>query len=248
MERPQAIRTLAPQGPPAGIYDTSYTPEVAAAICRRLLAGESLRAICREDARMPTERTVWKWARAHREFAVMKRHALETARARALAAQASRDAARRAAKAGARAARGWRPGGGRASGYDQEVAAMICAQLMEGESLEEICREPAMPSVATVYNWLRRRPAFLEDYRFARKVARDVLLARANDEAPWAGSLAASMRGLKRRMKAARRRAAQISGARLAAPRGPAAVRIKAREPDGSERVIYEAGDWEGGA
>src|SRR5258708_3873989 len=57
-------RTLAPQSAP-GIYASTYTPERGAAICRRLAAGESLRAICRADPAMPTEKTVWNWARAH---------------------------------------------------------------------------------------------------------------------------------------------------------------------------------------
>lgn len=39
---------------------SSYTPEIAATICERLAAGESLRAICR-DAGMPHERTVRRW-------------------------------------------------------------------------------------------------------------------------------------------------------------------------------------------
>lgn len=40
---------------------SSYTPEIAAAICERLAAGQSLRAICRDDD-MPAEATVRKWA------------------------------------------------------------------------------------------------------------------------------------------------------------------------------------------
>lgn len=40
---------------------TAYTPELAAEICERLAAGESLRAICQGDG-MPDERTVRRWA------------------------------------------------------------------------------------------------------------------------------------------------------------------------------------------
>ncbi len=40
---------------------STYTPEIAAAICERLADGESLRAICR-DSGMPDERTVRRWA------------------------------------------------------------------------------------------------------------------------------------------------------------------------------------------
>lgn len=38
----------------------TYTPELAAEICERLAAGESLRAICRDDD-MPAESTVRSW-------------------------------------------------------------------------------------------------------------------------------------------------------------------------------------------
>src|SRR4249919_2234657 len=85
-------RTLAPQKAP-GIYASTFDPEVGAAICRRVAAGESLRAICADPA-MPTGKTVWNWARAHEEFRLMKAHALSVARARSLAAQRARDAAK----------------------------------------------------------------------------------------------------------------------------------------------------------
>ena len=39
---------------------STYTPETAALICERLAAGESLRAICRDDG-MPPESTVRGW-------------------------------------------------------------------------------------------------------------------------------------------------------------------------------------------
>ena len=39
---------------------TTYTPEIAAAICERLAAGESLRAICRDEG-MPSEAAVRGW-------------------------------------------------------------------------------------------------------------------------------------------------------------------------------------------
>lgn len=39
---------------------STYTPEIAARICERLAAGESLRAICRDD-HMPHRATVHRW-------------------------------------------------------------------------------------------------------------------------------------------------------------------------------------------
>lgn len=47
---------------------TKYTPELAATICERLIAGESLRAICR-DKGMPPAGVVCAWLGRHKEFA-----------------------------------------------------------------------------------------------------------------------------------------------------------------------------------
>ena len=44
-----------------------YTPELAATICERLAAGESLRAICRDEG-MPVASTVLDWERTLPEF------------------------------------------------------------------------------------------------------------------------------------------------------------------------------------
>jgi hypothetical protein len=47
---------------------STYTPEVADAICERLATGEPLRAICRDEA-MPAWRTVYDWIEANSDFA-----------------------------------------------------------------------------------------------------------------------------------------------------------------------------------
>lgn len=44
-----------------------YTPELAARICERLAAGESLRSICRDDD-MPDGTTVYDWLKTNVEF------------------------------------------------------------------------------------------------------------------------------------------------------------------------------------
>ncbi len=44
-----------------------YTPELAETICRRLVEGESLRAICRDET-MPGASTVFDWLEANEEF------------------------------------------------------------------------------------------------------------------------------------------------------------------------------------
>lgn len=45
-----------------------YTPELAATVCARISAGESLRSVCRDES-MPCTTTVMKWAREIPEFA-----------------------------------------------------------------------------------------------------------------------------------------------------------------------------------
>jgi hypothetical protein len=56
---------------------SSYTPEIAAEICERIAAGETLRAICREDG-MPHWTTIYDWVSTRDEFS------LRIARAREL--------------------------------------------------------------------------------------------------------------------------------------------------------------------
>lgn len=46
---------------------SDYTPVTALAICERLVAGHSLRAICRDEG-MPDLSTVFRWIEAHSEF------------------------------------------------------------------------------------------------------------------------------------------------------------------------------------
>jgi hypothetical protein len=169
-------RTLARQAAPAGLYLSTYEPELAAAICRRVAAGESLRSICRANASMPSGKTVWNWRRAHEEFPWMLDHAQALARGRALTAQGAADAARRAERAGARKAAGRT---GRPSSFDEAAWDEIRARLMGGEGLTAICRDAHLPAVGTVYNWMRARPEVVAEYRRARSFALDGLLERA---------------------------------------------------------------------
>jgi len=228
--RPQAVRTLRPQPHPPGIYASKYRPEIGVAICSRLAAGESLRSICRNDPSMPTEKTVWNWARAHPQFARWRAWALETARGRAVAAHAARAEGRRAkwaAEAAAAVTAGpaqgrvlyaggpgsaGRPAWNRGlSGYGPELVEAITDRLCLGETLQSVCRDPGMPSIGTVYNWLRAHPEFVEAYRRAKEVAFDYIVETTAEAAPWLGTEARSMRGLRRSLKAAYRRCAQIA-------------------------------------
>lgn len=51
---------------PAG-RPTTYTPELAASICKRMADGETLRAICREEG-SPDLTTIYNWRRLFPEF------------------------------------------------------------------------------------------------------------------------------------------------------------------------------------
>jgi hypothetical protein len=197
---------------PPGIWLSSYNEDIAAEICERLAGGESLRSICREDVTMPTEKTVWNWALAHPEFAAHKAWALARARKKALEAQRLADASRRLAKDRARIARGFRPMPPFKTGYSEDLAEAICLRLVDGESLTEVCRDKAMPSIATVYLWLRRYPDFVRSYRLARQMQAELLADRAMDAAMAAGGFRAGRRVL----KATDRRMAQLAPKRYA--------------------------------
>lgn len=65
--------------------------------------------------------------------------------------------------------------GGRPSEYSQERADLICEQLALGKSLRTICAADEMPSIATIFNWIRRYPEFLEQYTRAKEESADAL-------------------------------------------------------------------------
>jgi hypothetical protein len=165
---------------------------------------------------MPTEKTVWNWARTHRAFADMKAHALSVARAASLAAQAERDLARRAAMGkGKRAA--WNAGW---DGYYTRIDEMICGRLMSGATLAQVCAEPWAPSVGTVFNWLRRYPEFLANYRRAKARAPDIMVSQACEGLVWEGERQ-SWVTLRRTIRASDKRAARLSLKRYAPPPPP---------------------------
>jgi len=49
---------------------------------------------------------------------------------------------------------------GRSSLYSDAMADAICARMIEGESLVDICRDPDMPGRQTVYDWEEAHPEF----------------------------------------------------------------------------------------
>lgn len=65
----------------------------------------------------------------------------------------------------------------------REVSAAVLRRLAEGESLREICADPGMPNLRTVYGWLMpeertHRPEFLAQYRVARMWQAEAFLER----------------------------------------------------------------------
>lgn len=192
---------------------------------------------------MPTEKTVWNWARAHAEFAQMKAHAFSVARARSLAA---RDAAltRRAAPPPppSRPARiAWNEG---LDGYflDHPRAWRVIDALLQGRPLTEVCREAWAPCVGTFYNWLKRYPELRTAYAEAKAIAGEVMVETAREDAPWLETEAASERNLRRAVRAAERRAAQLATVRYAEPTGPRELIVEALAPgqaEGEGTVIY---------
>ena len=57
---------------------------------------------------------------------------------------------------------------GRPSVYSDQLADKICELLVEGNSLNAICKLDGMPQISTVFRWLRTKPEFATSYARAR--------------------------------------------------------------------------------
>ena len=75
----------------------------------------------------------------------------------------------------------------RPTDFTQNTADEICARLVEGTSLAEICRDDAMPQYRTVYGWLTKNEQFSQDYARARE-------EQADADADAIGDMAAQVR------------------------------------------------------
>lgn len=64
---------------------------------------------------------------------------------------------------------------GRPSDYNADIAAEVCARLVEGESLRKICKDDDMPAISTVFKWLAAHDEFVEQYALARDSQADTL-------------------------------------------------------------------------
>jgi transposase-like protein len=60
----------------------------------------------------------------------------------------------------------------RISQYTPDIGEFICARIEDGETVADICRQPTMPSRATIYYWVKTRPDFGLLFEAARTGAR----------------------------------------------------------------------------
>jgi len=71
--------------------------------------------------------------------------------------------------------------GGRPSDYTPEIADKICSQISDGKSLRTICKAASMPSVVTIFSWLRKHPEFVKQYETAKQEQSDMLVEEMLD-------------------------------------------------------------------
>lgn len=65
--------------------------------------------------------------------------------------------------------------GGRPTVYTQELADLICEQLADGQSMRAVCRKDEMPSMSTVFKWLRENEEFSQQYAKAKEESSDAM-------------------------------------------------------------------------
>ena len=70
---------------------------------------------------------------------------------------------------------------GRPSDYTEDIAHEICFRIVNGESLNRICKDAHMPNVATVYRWLQRDEDFRNMYARAKEDQADTLADEIQD-------------------------------------------------------------------
>jgi hypothetical protein len=158
---PARVRHV-PEFKRTGVRGSRYSRALGEAICERIAGGETKASIC-ADPDMPSQPTIYNWARAHPEFGA--RHA--AAVAQAVAGQRAKDRDVEAGKAWRRArTRKW---AGRGSEYTPEVGEAVCRAIAAGASCRQIDADKSLPSSGCIYRWLRRHPDFAVLYAQARE-------------------------------------------------------------------------------
>ena len=63
---------------------------------------------------------------------------------------------------------------GRPSKYTPELGTKICTRIACGESMRRVSRTEGMPSLETMFSWLRKHSEFLDQYTIAKQESADV--------------------------------------------------------------------------
>lgn len=65
--------------------------------------------------------------------------------------------------------------------FTDDLAALICERLADGQSLREVCRADDMPGRDTVRRWVRDNPEFRQRYTEAMQARPDAFLEQIID-------------------------------------------------------------------
>lgn len=166
-----------------------YDPAIARRIVRRVAAGETVRSLW-GDPTVPGCRTMRRWRRAQPDFD------------RALAAAVNLANSRRHLK---KSPHGWK------------VREQIIVRLANGEGLKIIARDPAMPSLSVIYDWIHREPAFREGVVVAREMAVEAIVEECEDVALLATLETA--KAARRRLQQLHWRASKLQGKKFSLTR-----------------------------
>lgn len=196
---------------------STYTPELGAYICARIAAGERREAICAHPD-MPSPSTLRRWTQVYADFG----RDYANARAQAQAGEIVVNLAKAARQRASRTERD----GGRKSTYTAAVGREICRRLIGGETPRMIGADPPMPSVSTIYYWLRAKPGFQRMYAQARELMAEARIHQAWDIASTA--TAETAREARLQFDVIRWQVALMAPAKY---RGAAVETAQAREP-----------------
>lgn len=190
-----------------------FTPELGREICARLAAGESAHALAREPG-MPSRRTFGDWAARDPAFgAQLEAAKLAGRRAKVAAARVADEARiwRSNQRAQWKLAKAGTPGPSRGSEslLTDALAEEICRRIAAGEPNGRICADAHMPSIGTLYGWVRRVDWFRERYETAKALAADLYFDLCLEVA--LETTEASVRSDRVRIAAFVRHAAQIA-------------------------------------
>lgn len=60
---------------------------------------------------------------------------------------------------------------GRPSKYSKRTTLRLCAELSQGRSMREVCKDEDMPDQKTIHAWISRYPDFLLQYTRAKELS-----------------------------------------------------------------------------